>query len=138
MIRVRNYFIQVPAAGLTALLSLGVGAQVAQSADTPAATHTEADNSKVNVRDQKSTALTSDNQTSKKDDVELIRKIRRSLTADSSLSVNAQNVKIISHAGNVILKGPVNSSDERAAVERVAQNIAGKENVASELTVAAK
>lgn len=138
MRRVRNYFIRIPVVGLSALLSLGLLSQAARADEKETTTHTEADNSKVNVRDQKSTALTSDDQTSKKSDVELIRKIRRSLTSDSSLSVNAQNVKIISHAGNVILKGPVNSYDERAAVERTAENIAGKENVASELTVATK
>ena len=138
MRRVTRYSIPFPAVGLTALLSLGLCSGSANADDSSAATHTEADNSRANVRDQKSTALTSDNQTSKKNDVELIRKIRRSLTSDTSLSVNAHNVKIISHAGNVILKGPVNTVDERAAVERAAQNIAGKENVASEITIASK
>lgn len=131
-----SYCMRVPAVSLSVFLSFGLMSAYARADEGP--THTEADNSRVNVRDQKSTALTADDQTSRKDDVELVRKIRRSLTSDSSLSVNAQNIKIISHAGNIILKGPVKSADERAVVERAAQNIAGKDNVSSEINVVSK
>lgn len=112
-------------------VTLGVSAALGQVAIA----ETEPDNSKVNVRDQNPNALTSDDQTSKKEDVELIRKIRRSLTENHNLSTNAQNVKIISHNGYVILKGPVNSAQEKSSVERLARNVAGQDRVANGLSV---
>ena len=43
-----------------------------------------------------------------------MRKIRRSVAGDKSLSTYGHNVKIISQHGKVTLKGPVNSDDEKA------------------------
>ena len=70
------------------------------------------DNTGMNVRN--AAEVTADQQSNSKGDVELTRKIRRSLENDPSLSVIAHNVKIISAAGNVTLSGPVNTAREKA------------------------
>ena len=57
---------------------------------------------------------------------------------DKSLSTYAHNVKIITQEGQVTLKGPVRSEDEKKAVEQKAADIAGENKVNSELDVKAK
>lgn len=128
----------ISALGLSAIMISGLAAPLAVAADNTTSkvpADVAPDNSKVNKRDRHPNELTADQQTSNKADVELIRNIRRSLTADNSLSVNAQNVKIISQSGRVILKGPVKNADEKATVERIASDIVGRDRIASELSV---
>ena len=55
---------------------------------------------------------------------------------DKSLSTYAHNVKIISRNGTVTLKGPVRSENEKQAIEAKADDVAGKDKVVNELTVA--
>lgn len=107
----------------------------ALAADSGAQARVEADNSKVNKRDANAGEVTADSQNSEKADVEIIRKIRHSLTSDSALSTYAQNIKIVSEKGRVVLKGPVRSDQERAKVEQMAITVAGKANVTNELEV---
>ena len=93
------------------------------------------DNSGVNVRDREPEAMTAGQQSNSKGDVELTRKIRRAVTKDRSLSMMAHNVKIISANGNVILRGPVKTKEEKAAVANKAQAIAGADKVDNQLEV---
>jgi len=60
------------------------------------------------------------------------------LVKDKSLSTNAHNVKVIAQNGMVTLKGPVDSEQEKQAVEEKATQIAGADKVTSELQVAPK
>jgi len=60
------------------------------------------------------------------------------LVKDKSLSTNAHNVKVIAQNGMVTLKGPVDSEQEKQAVEEKATRIAGADKVTSELQVAPK
>ena len=91
-----------------------------------------ADNTKTNQQ----MGNTADKQSNAASDVELTRNVRRALLNDKSLSTYAHNVKVISQNGQVTLKGPVRSEDEKQAVEAKAAEVAGKNNVVSELTVA--
>ena len=100
-------------------------------------THPDADNTKVNKRDRAQSEPTADQAKENTSDRELMRKIRRALMDDKSLSTNAHNVKIIAQGGNVTLKGPVQSEEEKTAVESKAKDVAGSGNVTSELTVKA-
>lgn len=84
---------------------------------------------------QHDTRLEAEDQSSADADVELTRNIRRALTDDPTLSVNAHNVKIITAAGNVTLRGPVNSEAERRKVEAIAKQAAGGRPVVNELEV---
>ncbi len=70
-------------------------------------------------------------------DRELSKRIRKSLVEDKSLSTSAHNVKVIAQNGQVTLRGPVRSDDEKKAVEEKAADIAGAGNVNSEITIKA-
>ena len=69
----------------------------------------------------------------------LTKHIRSSIVKDKSLSSHAHNVKVIaSWHGTVTLKGPVSSDEEKREVEMKAFEIAGPDNVNTEIFVAAK
>ncbi|MEQ1352514.1 MAG: BON domain-containing protein [Candidatus Acidiferrum sp.] len=96
---------------------------------------TQPDNTKNNEGDNKKGAVTADQQKMNPADRDLAKKIRRSITSDSSLSTYAHNVKVIVRDGTVTLKGPVKSEDEKNAVGSKASDIAGADKVQNELTV---
>jgi hyperosmotically inducible protein len=96
------------------------------------------DNTKVNQRDRNTSEPTADQQKNAKSDREMTRKIRQALIQDRSLSTYGHNVKIITQNGMVTLKGPVQSEDEKKAVETKATEIAGENNVTSNLDVKPK
>ena len=68
-------------------------------------------------------------------DRDITRRIRKAIVADKTLSMYAHNVRILAHDGNVMLRGPVRSDDERRAIVKMASAIAGPEHVTDELTV---
>jgi hyperosmotically inducible periplasmic protein len=92
-------------------------------------------NTAVNVRDRAPDAMTAGEQSNAKSDVALTRKIRRAVVKDSSLSMLAHNVKIVTANGNVTLRGPVNSEAEKVAIASKAKAIAGAGNVDNQLEV---
>lgn len=57
---------------------------------------------------------------------------------DKSLSTYAHNVKVITQNGQVTLKGPVRSEDEKKTVEAKATEVAGDNTVTSELDIKPK
>lgn len=91
------------------------------------------DNTKNNDQTSQTTA---DQQSNSQSDRELSQHVRQALMQDKSLSTYAHNVKIIARNGQVTLKGPVRSDDEKQAIEAKAAEVAGKDNVVDELTVA--
>jgi osmotically-inducible protein OsmY len=94
------------------------------------------DNTKVNTRDRAEGAVTADQQKENATDRDLTQKIRRSLARDKALSTYAHNVKIVSQGGQVTLKGPVRSEQEKQTVESKAVEVAGAGKVVNELSVA--
>ena len=66
----------------------------------------------------------------------LTQKIRQKVVADDSLSMLAQNVKIITVDGVVTLRGPVNSAEEKERIAAVATEVAGAGKVKDNLEVA--
>jgi osmotically-inducible protein OsmY len=60
------------------------------------------------------------------------------VVGDKSLSTNAHNLKIITSNGTVTLRGPVKSTEEKAAVETKAKQVAGVTGVDNQLEVEAK
>ena len=102
----------------------------------PAIAQTPADNTKVNTRDRAPGAVTADQQKDNAGDRDHTRKIRQSLMKDKRLSSYAHNVKVIAQDGQVTLKGPVRSDDERQAVEAKATEVAGAGHVTNQMSVA--
>jgi len=119
------------------LLLLGCGtlvlAQDAAGQDSPAA-----DNTKVNQQDKNTNLPSADQQPNNRSDRDITQQVRRSIIADKTLSTYAHNVKVITQNGQVTLKGPVRSDEEKNAVEAKATAIAGENKVTSELTVKPK
>ncbi|MSV31208.1 MAG: BON domain-containing protein [Bryobacterales bacterium] len=93
------------------------------------------DNTKINKRDNAADAVTAGMQSNKKEDLDLVRKIRRGVTADKSMSTYARNVKIITRDGVATLRGPVKSAAEKMAIETIAKRIAGDTKVESHLEI---
>ena len=78
-----------------------------------AGAQTPADNTKVNKGNRTKGATTADQQKENAGDREITQKIRRALMDDKSLSTYAHNVKVVTQEGQVTLKGPVRSEDEK-------------------------
>lgn len=119
------------------VLALAVAGLLVEPTAVAVKAQTPADNSKVNRRDRAKTAPTADQQKENTTDRELTRSIRRALMQDKALSSYAHNVKIISQAGQVTLKGPVRSEEEKHSVEAKAVAVAGEGHVKNQMSVAA-
>src|SRR5688572_27896733 len=77
----------------------------------------DADNTARNERDNNEAAKTPLDQGENASDLEISAGIRKAIVADDSLSSNAHNVKLITSAGVVTLRGPVKSAQEKTTVE---------------------
>jgi len=114
----------------TGVLAVSAGAAFAQTPKTPA------DNTKVNTRDRAKGAVTADQQKENAGDRDLTQKIRKSLMADKSLSTYAHNVKVVAQGGQVTLKGPVRTEEEKRNVEAKAVEVAGAGHVVNQISIA--
>ena len=85
----------------------------------PDADNTARNAAKPNAGDQSETEA----------DREITANIRKAVVADDSLSINAQNVKIIAVNGVVTLRGPVKSEKEKMAIEAKAKQVVGVKSV---------
>ncbi len=117
------------------LLSCGTLALAQDSAGQSAPA---SDNTKMNQRDRNPNEPTADQQQNNLSDRDLTQQVRKAIEADKDLSTYAHNVKVIAQNGQVTLKGPVRSEEEKRAVEAKAREVAGKGKVTSELTVKPK
>ena len=99
---------------------------------------TEADNTKRNVAEENKNTDTAEKQSNNKDDLALTQKIRQEVMKNGSLSMNAKNIKIIVRKGKVMLRGPVDSQQEKDTIGTKAGEIAGKDKVDNQLEVKAK
>ena len=101
---------------------------IAQNAAAP-------DNTKMNQSDRSGGGPSADQAKNNKSDREIMRQIRKSIVADKDLSTYAHNIKVISQHGQVTLKGPVHSDDERQRIEAKATEVAGAGNVTNQIAV---
>lgn len=96
---------------------------------------TPADNTARNIRDRNNNNVTPIDQGNNEGDIKVTADIRRSLTRESNLSLNARNVKIITVNGRVTLRGPVNTAAEKDRIEEIAHRVAGVDMVDSQIEV---
>jgi hypothetical protein len=96
----------------------------------------EADNTGRNAGDAPATATPFD-QGNNEADLGTTQKIRQAVMDEASLSTTAKNVKIITKDGKVMLRGPVNASNEKTRIEEIAIRIAGAGNVMNEIELVA-
>ena len=88
-----------------------------------------------NSGQNKNHADTADNQTNVKDDRQITAKIRKALVAEKDLSTYAHNIKIVTMHGEVTLKGPVQTEDEKQRIVSLASTIVPPEKIVNDLTV---
>lgn len=93
-----------------------------------------ADNTRRNVRDRDEAATTPLDQGNHTSDLEITRKIRKAVTGDDTLSFDAKNVKIISEAGEVTLRGSVKTGTEKQKIETYARQAVGAGHVHNEIS----
>jgi len=98
---------------------------------------TDADNTARNERDRNAATQTAGDQSENEADRQISATIRQTIVKDDSLSTNAHNVKVITSNGLVTLRGPVKSQAEKAAIEAIAQRVAGVTRVDNQLEVEA-
>jgi hyperosmotically inducible periplasmic protein len=98
-------------------------------------TNSERDNSAVNQRDRSGTSKTPLDQNENQKDIDITANIRKQVV-DTKMSVNAQNVKIVTQDGQVTLRGPVATTEEKVRIEVIARKVAGETKIDSQLEVA--
>jgi len=84
-------------------------------------TTTDADNTARNVRDRNDGTLTPLDQGNSQLDIDTTAQIRKEILAHEQMSVNAQNVKVITKDGNVTLRGPVRDASEKNFIGEIAR-----------------
>ena len=95
----------------------------------------EVDNTRMNKADRNNTQNTAQGQSGAEADRRLTAAVRKAITREKSLSTYAHNVKVITHNGEVTLRGPVRTNEEKAKVAEIAQQVAGVSKVNDELLV---
>lgn len=95
------------------------------------------ENTELNTRDKDSTTLTPTDQVESKADINITAAIRKKIIRDKRLSVNAQNVKIITRNGVVTLRGPVETKKESKRVQKIAKKTRGVVRIDNQLEIKA-
>jgi hyperosmotically inducible periplasmic protein len=96
---------------------------------------TKPDNTAVNQRDRSGETETSGDQSNNAADLKITQAIRQALMNDSELSMTAKNVKIITNDGQVTLRGPVKTAQEKAKIDKLAKSAAGGAKIDDQLDV---
>jgi osmotically-inducible protein OsmY len=94
----------------------------------------DADNTAMNKRDRDGALPTPDDQKGNDADVQRTADIRKRIV-DAKLSVDAQNVKVVTESGRVTLRGPVKTLAEKETIAQIATEVAGTGNVDDQLEV---
>src|SRR6185295_9693582 len=94
-----------------------------------------ADNTGKNERDRSGETLTPGDQSNSPEDLKITQAIRKAVVKDESLTMTAKNIKIITTGGQVTLRGPVNSAEEKMKIEKLAKSAAGAAKVDNQLEI---
>ena len=114
---------------LTCLSAVSLGALAADDKNV------NPDNTAKNERDRSGETQTSGDQSNSPADLKITQAIRQALMKDSELSTTAKNIKVITANGQVTLRGPVKTAQEKAKVDRIARSAAGRARIDDQLDV---
>jgi len=117
---------------LLALACLSAFSLAALAADNEKA---KPDNTTTNERDRSGETKTSGDQSNSSADLKITQAIRQALMKDRELSTTAKNIKVITANGQVTLRGPVKSAQEKAKIDQIAKSAAGGAQVDAQLDV---
>jgi osmotically-inducible protein OsmY len=96
---------------------------------------TKPDNTATNARDRSGETLTSGDQSNTSADLKITQAVRQAIMKDSALSATAKNIKIITTNGQVTLRGPVNTAQEKTKIDQLARSAAGSAQINDQLDV---
>ena len=96
------------------------------------------DNSAINVRDRADNVLTATDQSNAPADLAITTRLRKFVVEDPYLSVSGRNVKIITIAGVVTLRGPVKNTWEKVHIGTAAARVEGVVEVDNQIDVPVK
>ena len=96
---------------------------------------TKPDNTAINERDRSNDTQTSGDQSNSSADLKITQAIREALMKDGELSTSAKNIKVITENGQVTLRGPVKTAQEKAKVGQLAKSAAGGAPIVDQLDV---
>ena len=117
---------------LLALACLSALSLAAFAADNEKA---KPDNTETNERDRSGKTKTSGDQSNSSADLKITQAIRQALMKDRELSTTAKNIKVITANGQVTLRGPVKTAQEKARVDQIAKSAAGGAQIDDQLEV---
>src|SRR5437762_10623608 len=89
----------------------------------------------LNQRDRSGETKTSGDQSNSSADLKITQAVRQALMKDGELSTTAKNIKVITANGQVRLRGPVKTAQEKARVTQIAKSAAGGAQVDDQLDV---
>ena len=117
---------------LVALTCLSAFSLAALAADDEKA---KTDNTATNERDRSGETKTSGDQSNSSTDLKVTQAIRRALMKDRQLSTIAKNIKVVTANGQVTLRGPVKTVQEKTKVDQIARSAAGGARIDDQLEV---
>jgi len=117
---------------LLALACLSALSLAAFAADNEKA---KPDNTSTNERDRSGETKTSGDQSNSSADLKITQAIRQALIKDDQLSTTAKNIKVITANGQITLRGPVKTAQEKARVDQIAKSAAGGAQIDDQLEV---
>jgi len=117
---------------LVALTCLSAFSLAALAADDEKA---KPDNTATNERDRSGETKTSGDQSNSSADLKVMQAIRRALMKDRELSTMAKNIKVVTANGQVTLRGPVKTVQEKTKVDQIARSAAGGARIDDQLEV---
>jgi osmotically-inducible protein OsmY len=121
---------------LVSCLAFGAGCSSDTQTEPVSSLPPDADNTERNDQKTPDALASTDplDQGETEEDLRITSEIRKSIVSDKSLSTNAHNIKIMTAAGKVTLRGPVKSAHEKSKIEGYAK-IAGVGSVDNMLEV---
>ncbi|PYJ36710.1 MAG: hyperosmotically inducible protein [Verrucomicrobia bacterium] len=96
---------------------------------------TNSDNTATNERDRSGETKTSGDQSNSSADLNITQAIRQALMKDDQLSMTAKNIKIITANGQVTLRGPVKTAQEKSKIDQLARSAASGAKIENQLDV---
>jgi hyperosmotically inducible protein len=117
---------------LLALVSIAAFGLTALAADDKEALP---DNTAKNQRDRSDQTKTSGDQSNSSADLKITAAIRRAVMKDDGLSMTAKNIKIITAGGQVTLRGPVKTAQEKTKIDQLAKSAAPGAKIDDQLEV---
>ncbi|SRR6266496_177307 len=113
---------------LACLSALSVAALSADDKTNP-------DNTATNERDRSGETQTSGDQSNSSSDLKITQAIRQALVKDGELSTTAKNIKIVTANGQVTLRGPVKTVQEKSKIDQLARSAASGAKIENQLDV---